>query len=119
MNIRRGASPNPRKSNRREAIVTKQIQVPDDVYDALVAIAESRGRKIMAGRGSGMVATLREMIELFKPIECGEMNEAWARFNARIMPALNSLALEATRHHERVDISFNVSRGLHLKRIIE
>ena len=96
--------------------MTKQIQVPDDVYDALVAIAESRGRKVTAGRGGGMVATLREMCELFRPIECGEMGEAWARFNARIMPALNSLMLEATRHHESVDISFNASKGLHVTR---
>jgi len=96
--------------------MSRQIQVPDDVHAALCAIAESRGRKVSAGRGSGMVAMLREMCEMFKPIECGDMDEAWERFNARIMPALNALALEATRHHERVDISFSTSRGLHLKR---
>jgi len=99
--------------------MTKQIQVPDDVYAALVAIAESRGRTIKPGRDSGMVATLREMCELFQPIECGDMSEAWARFNARVMPAINSLTLEATRHHERVDVSFGDSSGMSLKRIRE
>lgn len=99
--------------------MTKQIQVSDDVYAALCAIAESRGRRVTSGRGSGMVATLREICEMWRPIEGNDMSEAWARFNARIMPTLNSLMLEATRHHERVDISFSVSRGLSLKRVVE
>lgn len=99
--------------------MTHQIQVPDDLYEALVALAERQGRPIRSGRGSGMVATLREMAELFRSIECGDMDEAWARFNARIMPAINELALEATRHHERVDISFSALKGMSLKRILE
>lgn len=99
--------------------MTHQIQVPDDLYIALCSIAESHGRKIGPGRGSGLVSTLREMADIFAPLHSNDADEVWMRFNARIMPALNELMIEATRHHERADIAFSIGKGLSIKRIIE
>lgn len=99
--------------------MTRQIQVPDSVYESLCLIAEARGHKVTAGRGSGMVATLREMADIFRPLECGNMDEAWSRFFARIMPAVNELAITASRHREAVDMDTSASKGLTLKRIIK
>lgn len=98
--------------------MTHQIQVPDNLYTALCSIAEARGRSIKPGRGSGLVATLKEMAEMFAPLHSNDADEVWMRFNARIMPALNELMIEATRHHERADIAFSVDKGLSIKRII-
>ena len=85
--------------------MTKQIQVPDGVYNALCAIAESRGRSIKPGRGSGMVATLREMAEMFQPIECGEIRTANAelaglRAKTARMCALLRRTLQGPIYHD-------------------
>lgn len=97
--------------------MTRQIQVPDDLYNSLCAIAKARGHPVHAGRGSGMVATLRELAELGAPLRCAQADEVWMRFNARIQPAINELMLEAARHSERVAVDFDAARGLALKRV--
>lgn len=99
--------------------MTRQIQVPDDLYKSLCLIAEARGHKVSVGRSSGMVATLREMADLFKPLDCGDMDEAWSRFFARIMPTVNELSLAALHHREQVDVDARASKGLTLKRVIK
>lgn len=96
--------------------MTKQIQVPNDVYENLCDIAESLGHPVKVGRGSGLVWTLREMCNAFKPIRCGDADEAWLRFFTRIMPAISDLMLEAIRHHERADSESN-SKGVFIRRI--
>lgn len=96
----------------------RPIQVPSDLYDKLVAIAKSRGRHVSVGRGGGLVITLREMAEMFEPIEpSSSADEAWAKFMARIQPSISALMVEATAHHERVDTTLSTVDGLTLKRI--
>jgi len=97
--------------------MTHQIQVPDDLYNQLSAIAEARGRQIKPGRGSGLVATLRELAEMCAPFHADTPDELWMRFNARITPSLNELMVEAARHGERVEVNFSAKKGISIKRI--